>query len=345
MKRLAPTRALAAVLALPLLALTACGSSGPGSSSSSGPGASGSATSGAGTSAPVGTSTSVAGANTDVGIRVDPKFGGSPTLTIPDGPAPTQLTQQVLTKGTGRPIKSGDLLVANYVGQTWAPKSGKPNVFDSSFSRGQPAAFAIGTGKVIPGWDKTLVGKNVGSRVLLTIPPADGYGSSGQPSANIAGTDTLVFVVDLVTAYHSGASAPGTAITNLPAGLPKFSNVPAKEPKVTSTKGVSAPKSPESTLVVKGSGPKIDSSKTLVMEFVESAISGSAGTQSTWQGAPQVASAQSVLGVADALKGQNVGSRAVVLLPATAAVAGSATQQAQPAEPAQVLIVDVVGQF
>jgi peptidylprolyl isomerase len=343
MKRLAPTRALTAVLALPLLALTACGSSGSSGSPSTDGSSSGSSASTA--TSRVGTRTSVAGANTNVGIKVDPKFGGSPTLTIPDGPAPEQLTQQVLTKGSGQPIKSGDLLVANYVGQTWAPKSGKPNVFDSSFSRGQPAAFAIGTGKVIPGWDKTLVGKNVGSRVLLTIPPADGYGSSGQPSANIAGTDTLVFVVDLVTAYHSGASAPGTAIANLPAGLPKFSNVPAKEPKVTSTKGVSAPKSPESTLIVKGSGPKIDSNKTLVMEFVESAIGGSAGTQSTWQGAPQVASAQSVLGVADALKGQSVGSRAVVLLPATTAVAGSATQQAQPAEPAQVLIVDVVGQF
>jgi peptidylprolyl isomerase len=343
MKRLAPTRALAAVLVLPLLALTACGSSGSSGSPSTSSSGSGSSTSPA--SSPAGTSTSVAGANTNVGIKVDPKFGGSPTLAIPDGPAPKQLTQQVLTTGTGQSIKTGDLLVANYVGQTWAPKSGKANVFDSSFSRGQPAAFAIGTGKVIPGWDKTLVGKKLGSRVLLTIPPADGYGSSGQPSANISGTDTLVFVVDLVAAYHSGASAPGTAIAKLPAGLPKFTNVPAKEPKVTSTKGVSAPKTPKSTLVVKGTGAKIDSGKTLVMQFVEADLATGKHTQSTWQGAPQVASAQNVLGVADALKGQNVGSRAVVLLPATAAVPGSATQQAQPAEPAQVLIVDVVGQF
>lgn len=342
MKRLAPARALAAVLVLPAALLTACGSSGSGSPSSSG------SNSGAGSntaSAPVGTSTSVPGANTDVGIKVDPKFGGSPALTIPDGPAPKQLTQQVLTTGTGRVISKGDLLVANYVGQTWSPKSGKANVFDSSFSRGAPSAFAIGAGKVIPGWDKTLVGKKLGSRVLLTIPPADGYGSSGQPNAKISGTDTLVFVVDLVAAYHSGASAPGTAITKLPAGLPKFTNVPAKEPKVTSTKGVTAPASPKSTLVVKGTGPKIDPGKSLVMEFVEAPIGGGSASQSTWHGAPQAAAAQSVLGVADALKGQRVGSRAVVLLPATAAVPGSATAQAQPAEPAQVLIVDVVGQF
>jgi peptidylprolyl isomerase len=344
MKRHVPARALAAVLVLPVLALTACGSSGKSGASS--PGNTGSTgNTGAAASTANATGSGAPGANTNVGIRVDPKFGGSPTLTIPSGPAPKQLTQQVLTQGTGQPIKTGDLLVANYLGQTWAPKSGKANVFDSSFSRGQPAAFAIGTGKVIPGWDKTLVGKKLGSRVLLTIPPADGYGSTGQPDANISGTDTLVFVVDLVAAYHSGASAPGQAIAKLPGGLPKFSNVPAKEPKLISTKGVTTPKAPKSTLVVKGTGPKIDSSKTLVMEFVEADLATGKNSQSTWQGAPQVAAAQDVLGVADALNGQNVGSRAVVLLPATPAVAGSATQQAQPAAPAQVLIVDVVGQF
>jgi peptidylprolyl isomerase len=332
------------VIVLPVLALTACGSSGGPSSKNSGS----NATAGSNAaSAPAGTSTSVPGANTDVGIRVDPKFGGSPTLTIPNGPAPKQLTQQVLSTGNGQKITKGDLLVANYAGETWAPKSGKPNVFDSSFSRGAPTGFAIGTGNVIAGWDKTLVGKKLGSRILLTIPPADGYGSNGQPSANISGTDTLVFVVDLVAAYHPGASAPGTAIKNLPAGLPTFSNVPAKEPKITSTKGVTAPKAPKSTLVVKGTGPKIDSAKSLVMEFVEAPIGSSsgAGSQSTWNGAPQTAAAQSVLGVADALKGQRVGSRAVVFLPATAAVPGSATAQAQPAQPAEVLIVDVVGQY
>lgn len=337
MKRFTSARALAAVLVLPAVALTACGSSGTSGGSSTGAPST--------QNTPIASGSAVAGANTDVGVKVDPKFGTTPTLTIPSGPAPAALTQQVLTQGSGQPVAKGDLLVANYVGQTWAPKSGKPNVFDSSFSRGQAAAFAIGTGKVIAGWDKTLVGKKLGSRVLLTIPPTDGYGSSGQPSAKISGTDTLVFVVDLVAAYQPGASAPGTAIKNLPAGLPKFSNVAGKEPKVLSTHGVTAPKSPKSTLVVKGSGPKIDTGKTLVMEFVETDIATGKSTQSTWQGAPQVATAQDVLGIADALNGQNVGSRVVVLLPATAAVPGSATQQAQPAAPAQILIVDVVGQF
>jgi peptidylprolyl isomerase len=33
---------------------------------------------------------------------------------------------------------------------------------------------------------------------MLIVPPADAYGKSGQPSAGIKGTDTLVFVVDVL---------------------------------------------------------------------------------------------------------------------------------------------------
>ena len=71
-------------------------------------------------------------------------------------------------------------------------------MFDSSWTRKSPATFAIGTGNVIPGWDKGLVGKKVGSRVLLVVPPADGYGAQGQ--GQIPANATLVFVVDILDA-------------------------------------------------------------------------------------------------------------------------------------------------
>jgi peptidylprolyl isomerase len=279
-------------------------------------------------------------------VTVTGAFGTTPKVTVPSGAAPSTLTQQVLTQGNGAAVVKGDTLIANYVGQTWAPKSGKPNVFDSSFSRGTAAAFIIGTGKVIPGWDKTLVGKKLGSRVLLTIPPADGYGATGQSSANITGTDTLVFVVDLIATYKPNASAPGTVVTNLPAtGLPKITNVPGQAPKVTGTAGVKVPTAPTSTLLVKGSGAKIDTTKTLVLQLVQTDLTTGKNPQTTWGDGPQAAAATDVLQLADKLTGQNIGSRAVVLLPATAAVPASATQAAQPAVPPEILIVDVVGQF
>ncbi len=273
-------------------------------------------------------------------------FGAAPTLTVPAKPAPTTLTQQVLTRGGGAAVAKGDTLVANYVGQTWAPKNGKSAPFDSSFTRGAPAAFVVGVGRVIPGWDKTVVGKTLGSRLLVTVPPADGYGANGQPNAGITGTDTLVFVIDLVADYKPDASAPGTAVANLPGhGLPKITNVPGAKPDITSTAGVKVPTKPTSTLLVKGSGPKIDTTKTLVMQLVQTDLATGRHTQATWGQAPQTAPAQNVLRLADKLTGQNIGSRVVVLLPATPATPATGQQPAQQAAPPEVLVIDVVGQF
>ena len=122
---------------------------------------------------------------------------GNPTVNIPTGvKPPTGLVANVLIQGTGATVAKGQTLLMQYTGVDW--NTGKN--FDSSFTRKTAFTTAIGEGAVIPGWDQGLVGKHVGDRVLLVIPPALGYGSQGQSQAGIGGTDTLVFVVDIVAA-------------------------------------------------------------------------------------------------------------------------------------------------
>ena len=123
--------------------------------------------------------------------------GTAPPVHIPQtGPSAT-LQVQTLIQGTGPVVRKGRLLVAQYEGVIW--RTGK--VFDSTWKSGAPAGFQIGTEQVIKGWDEGLVGKRVGSRVLLVVPPADGYGKQGSSQAGIKGTDTLVFVVDILGTY------------------------------------------------------------------------------------------------------------------------------------------------
>lgn len=105
------------------------------------------------------------------------------------------LLDTTLIKGDGPVVESGQTIAVNYLGQVYNAK--KP--FDESYSK-DPTSFPIGVGQVVPGWDKALVGKTVGSRVILSIPPADGYGAKGNESAGIKGTDTLFFVVDILAA-------------------------------------------------------------------------------------------------------------------------------------------------
>ncbi len=130
-------------------------------------------------------------------VTAPAKDGEAPGIKLPEGDAPKELTVKTLIEGSGPVVEKGQKLSAHYKGVIW--KGGKE--FDSSYANGDPAAFEIGTGAVIPGWDKALVGLKAGSRVLVVIPPADGYGEKGNESAGIKGDDTLVFVVDVLTSY------------------------------------------------------------------------------------------------------------------------------------------------
>ncbi len=121
---------------------------------------------------------------------------GVPTITLPGTPPPTELVVQPLIVGDGPAVESGQTVTVQYVGVKWSDGS----VFDSSWERGEPVDFPVGTGGVIAGFEEGLIGQTVGSRVMLIIPPDKGYGEQGNTQAGISGTETLVFVIDILAA-------------------------------------------------------------------------------------------------------------------------------------------------
>lgn len=142
------------------------------------------------------------------GTEVAPKKGlptvtmndGKPaTITIPeDAKAPKDTVIQPLIEGEGAKVEEGQTVRVAYTGALL--RNGE--VFDSSANRPEQPyfEFAVGGGQVIKGWDEGILGQTVGSRVLLVIPPKDGYGDAGSGDT-IKGDDTLVFVVDILAAY------------------------------------------------------------------------------------------------------------------------------------------------
>lgn len=334
-------RRRAVLLALPLtvaaLGLTACGGGSNATTSGASSSASGAASGAA--SAPAASPTGVAAATgpvkqTKVGVTVTGNLGDKPALTVPGQAAPTALSSEVLVQGTGAVVAKGQTLVVNYLGQTWTPKDGQPNIFDNSYDRGEPASFAIGVGQVIQGWDKTLVGAKIGSRVLLAIPPADAYGTASAGAGNELSGQTLLFVVDVLGTLDKNAAATGTVVTNIPAGFPKVTNPSGKEPAVTSVEGVTAPTTdPVAALLITGTGVAIDPKKSLALQIIETDTATGKNTTKTWGTAAQLTSAGNVLGIAKVLEGQKVGSRVLVVTPKTSDRESS------------ILVLDVVGQF
>jgi FKBP-type peptidyl-prolyl cis-trans isomerase len=130
----------------------------------------------------------------------------APVLSMPHTKPPSKLVVKTLIKGTGKPLANGDIVVAQVVGAIW--RNGKVfySTWPSASARASaPFSFQLG-GQVISGWNKGLVGVPVGSRVMLVVPPADGYGKEGNSQAGITGTDTLVFVVDILGALPHSAT-------------------------------------------------------------------------------------------------------------------------------------------
>lgn len=127
--------------------------------------------------------------------QVNAEFGAMPVIEFPEGAAPAGLKAIEIVEGDGPMVRQGDTVTVNYHGVIW----GSQDPFDSSFNRHQPASFGIGVGQVIKGWDRAVPGHNVGSRLVVSIPPEYGYGRRGMPQAGIGGDDTLVFVIDIVS--------------------------------------------------------------------------------------------------------------------------------------------------
>jgi len=239
-------------------------------------------------------------------------FGVKPTFMFPGTGPPTTLASTVLHQGAGPVVGKGELLVANYLGQVWDGK-----VFDNSYDRKVAAGFVIGAGKVIPGWDSVLVGQKIGSRVLMSIPPAQGYGPMGNARAGIKGTDTLVFVVDIVGSYGATAAGDPKAVPQAaaPAGV-KVIGALGSVPTVAVAKGLKGPAKPVIFLLAKGSGVPVGDG-VLILQFVAVGYDGrSAG--STWaSGAPAALPLTGGHGTAfDGLRGLPVGGRVLLQLPA-----------------------------
>ncbi|MFD7756609.1 FKBP-type peptidyl-prolyl cis-trans isomerase [Streptomyces sp. NPDC059757] len=124
-----------------------------------------------------------------VGTNTD---GKAPSVKIPEKTdPPTKLVSNYVLESNGEVIKETDSVVVNYVGLLW--KDGKP--FDSTYAQGKTQTFPLAQ-VTLKGLKNGLIGKKIGSRVLLVIPPDQAFGDKAQQS--IPAKSTLVFAVDLL---------------------------------------------------------------------------------------------------------------------------------------------------
>lgn len=206
-----PRRALVALVTIAGLGLSACGQTTTDGTQTPTPASSDSATAGS-TESPSTSPTPTIEPSSDL-EALEVSEGDTPEVTVPTPWGIDETRTKVLTPGPedGQVLTENSTATLNYAG--YNGRTGE--LFDSSWERGAPATFALQ--KVVPGFTKGLTGQTVGSRVLIAMPSEDGY-ATGNPGAGIEVGDSIVFVVDIISAnFDEATGAPVEPAAELPA--------------------------------------------------------------------------------------------------------------------------------
>lgn len=166
----------------------------------------------------------------DDGVPTAMRFMGRPKPT-------GRLQVQTLVEGDGETIGASDVVMVDYLGQVYA----KPKPFDTSFGA-QPLVQSLSG--LVEGWQQALVGKTVGSRIVLAVPPRLGYGAEGNEGAGIRGTDTIYFLID-VLGRAAKPEKPAPSEDDSPSASPSVD--PSADPSASGTPSPAGSASPSAS--------------------------------------------------------------------------------------------------
>jgi len=299
-------------------------------------------------------------------LQVSGAFGKEPKVEIPKGLHPGgKLKTTVLTQGTGPKLAADDLAYIHMAYYRWPAKDAGPSAdpgeedeenkdgkLGSTYGEGGPRAVHIGR-KDLQGIDKTLdkalTGQTVGSRVMIEVPPADGFGKDGQPEMGISGTDTILFVMDIIKSFPKNSTVPGEQKKFSAEGLPTVT--PAKDglaPKVTIPEGVAPPDKLVVKTLVEGDGPALAKGDTAVTHYKGVLWRNGKEFDSSWKRDTvqpfEVGTGATVPGFDKGLLGKKVGSRVMLILPPKEGYGKEGQKQAGiKGDDTLVFIVDILG--
>jgi FKBP-type peptidyl-prolyl cis-trans isomerase len=299
-------RRAAAFVITPLLAAIALAGCASGSSAPASSASSTASSSASGSASPT--------ADTYTSVTATGTFGKAPTVQIPAKTAAGSLFTKTVIQGTGAPLTTSDALIGNFVMYDWSGKTNK--LVGSTFSQGVPTLFA---GELLPGLEKALVGQKLGSRVLAVIPPADAFGSSGNSEIGVKGTDTVVFVIDMIKSVGNTEAVPGKQTSNGGGTLPTVTaGAAGKGPTITIPK-TAAPKTLQVKTLIKGTGPVVKKGQFIAIQYTGVIYRTGKVFDSSWSRSvpwgTEIGANQVIKGWDLGLVGQTVGSRVLLVIP------------------------------
>ena len=274
-------------------------------------------------------------------IQVSEELGVKPTVSF-DAPLDfTETERTVVVEGDGEQAESGAAVEAEL---TLFDADSGDELITTEHDGSQSVAVTLD--ETWPaGFVKALTCATVGTRVVTTIIPEDGYGAQGNEQLGVAADASLVLVADLVSIPEPPLARADGEPQKLPAGFPAVEvelgedgapavTVPDEEPPTELQIGV----------LKKGEGDEVADGDNVTVHYVGvDWETGEVFDQSWPNGTPATFNtAQVVPGFSAALIGQTVGSQIVAVLPPDQAYGPEETEQAPLGGKTLVFVIDIL---
>lgn len=263
-----------------------------------------------------------------------------PEVTVKAGFEVDETETRVITAGNGGKIEDGDSIRVKYI----ALNGRTGEVFDNSFENDQTMTVTMTETGSLPGFYNGLLGQELGSRVVVAVPPVDGVEKLGALEAlSLEVTDTLVFLFDLVSKVPTEASGEAQ---EAPAHLPSLELNDDEQPsgfKATDSSDKELAKT-QSAVLIKGDGPEVEAGQVVTAHYIGQQYPGGDVFDESWSSAPRqfaVGAGQLIACWDDELVGQTIGSRVIVACTADDAYGDSAAETGAP-EGALIFVVDLL---
>ena len=247
-------------------------------------------------------------------VSVEGDFGSVPTIEL-ESPLIAESTQRtVIVQGEGDAAANGDTVVIEYTvlnGETGA------ELASTGFSGENPESFPIDTEtEQLVGFSLLLECAMPGTRLAGVIPPAEGFGDQGVPELSLTGTESLVFVIDVVSIAPPPRERAEGESQDAPEGFPTVELAENGAPTITLPEGEPFTEF-DLAVLIKGAGAVVEDGQTVTVHYTGMNWNTGEIFDSSWErGTPAEFPTSGVIqGFRDALVGQTIGSQIIAIIP------------------------------
>ena len=274
-------------------------------------------------------------------VEVSEELGSKPEVTF-EAPLEFSSTERtVVVEGDGEQAESGAAVEAEL---TLFDATSGDELITTEHNGSQSVAVTLD--ETWPaGFVKALTCATVGTRVVTTITPMDGYGAAGNPQLGVAADAALVLVADLVSIPEPPLARADGEAQELPADFPAVGvelgddgaptvTIPEEEPPAELQIGVRQ----------KGAGTEVADGDNVTVHYTGVDWENGETFDSSWaKGTPATFNtAQVVPGFSAALIGQTVGSQIVAVLPPDQAYGAEVTEDVPLSGKTLVFVIDIL---